>query len=121
VRAVYQAHAAGAMGEPPAPGQDPIYGRMLNAMIGEDVRRSTGALDWDPICGCREAAGAELQSIEVRETARTEAEADVVFTQGGESRRQTLKLVKEGPMWRISDVVPPGESPLSEILLAAIG
>jgi hypothetical protein len=123
VRAVYEAHAARAMGEPPAPGQDPIYGRMLNAMMGEDVRRSTGGkptLDWDPICGCEERAGAELQSITVRELGPREAEADVVFKLGDASHRQTLMLLKEGPLWRITDVRRPEQPPLSETLLAAI-
>lgn len=123
VRAVYAAHAAGAMGEPPTPGQEPIYGRMLNAMIGEDFRRAgdeVPTLNWDPICDCQDGEGFRLESVVVREASATEAEADVVFVNSGETHRQTLKLVKEGPMWRISDFLVPGRPPLSETLMAAI-
>ena len=123
VRTVYAAHAAGAMGEPPKPGQEPIYGRMLNAMVGEDFRRAgdeVPTLNWDPICDCQDSEGFALQSVVVREASATEAEADVVFVNGGETRRQTLKLVKEGPMWRISDFLVPGRPPLTETLMAAI-
>lgn len=123
VRAVYAAHAAGAMGERPKPGQEPIYGRMLNAMVGEDVRRAGGevpTLNWDPICDCQDGEGFRLESVIVREVSPTEAEADVVFVNSGETHRQTLKLVKEGPMWRISDFLVPGRPPLTETLMAAI-
>ena len=123
VRAVYAAHAVRAMGEPPKPGQEPIYGRMLNAMIGEDFRRAGGevpTLNWDPICDCQDGDDFRLESVVVRESSATEAEADVVFFNNGETRRQTLKLVKEGPMWRISDFLVPGRPPLSETLMAAI-
>jgi hypothetical protein len=48
------------------------------------------------------------------------AEAAVVFTNAGETKRQTLKLVKEGPMWKVSDVLVPGRPALTETLMAAI-
>jgi hypothetical protein len=35
--------------------------------------------------------------------------------------QQTLFLIKEGPAWRIDDVVVPGRDPLTTTLLAAIG
>ena len=44
----------------------------------------------------------------------------MVFSNMGETKRQTLKLVKEGPMWKINDVLVPGEKPLTEQLMAAI-
>lgn len=124
VRALYEAKGAGAMGEAPAPGQDPIYGRMLNAMIGEMHRRSGGsapALQRDPLCDCRDAEDLRLQSVAVRSTSTTQAQADVVFTNAGETHQQTLELLKEGPMWRVADVRRPGVPPLSETFLAVIG
>ncbi len=125
VRALYAVHVAGTgMGEPPAPGQDPIYDRMLNAMIGEDFRKAGGevpTLNHDPICACQDSGPFTLDSVVVRTGAKPrEAEADVVFTNMGEQKRQTLKLVKEGPMWKVSDVLVPGERPLTEQLMAAI-
>src|SRR5688500_9716878 len=61
VRALYAAHTPGAdMGEPPAPGQDPIYDRMLNAMIGADFAKAAGevpTLNYDPICDCQDSEG----------------------------------------------------------------
>ena len=44
----------------------------------------------------------------------------MVFTNAGETKRQTLKLVKEGPMWKVSDVLVPGRPALTEQLMAAI-
>lgn len=125
VRALYAVHVAGTgMGEPLAPGQDPIYDRMLNAMIGEDFRKAAGevpTLNYDPICACQDSGPFTLDSVAVRPGAEPrEAIADVVFTNMGEQKRQTLKLVKEGPMWKVADVLVPGEKPLTEQLMAAI-
>jgi hypothetical protein len=125
VRALYAVHVAGTgMGEQPAPGQDPIYDRMLNAMIGEDFRKAGGevpTLNHDPICACQDSGPFTLDSVVIRAGEKPrEAEADVVFTNMGEQKRQTLKLVKEGPMWRVADVRAPGERPLTEQLMAAI-
>ncbi|HZV85181.1 MAG TPA: DUF3828 domain-containing protein [Brevundimonas sp.] len=125
VRALYAVHVLGTgMGAPVAPGQDPIYDRMLNAMIGEDFRMAAGevpTLNYDPICACQDSGAFTLDSVAVRIGAKPrEAEADVVFTNMGETKRQTLKLVKEGPMWKVSDVLVPGERPLTEQLMAAI-
>ena len=124
VRALYAAHASGSgMGEPPAPGQDPIYDRMLNAMIGADFAKAAGevpTLNHDPICNCQDSKGLALQSVTVTPAGPAAAEAAVVFVNMGETKRQTLKLVKEGPMWRVSDVLVPGWPALTEQLMAAI-
>lgn len=124
VRALYAAHAAD-MGEAPAPGQDPIYDRMLNAMIGADFAKAGGevpTLNHDPICACQDSEGLTLDSVAVTAGADArEAEAAVVFTNMGETKRQTLKLVKEGGMWKVADVLVPGEPSLTEQLMAAIG
>ncbi|MDP2116190.1 MAG: DUF3828 domain-containing protein, partial [Brevundimonas sp.] len=102
VRALYAVHAtAGGMGEPLAPGQDPIYDRMLNAMIGADFAQAAGevpTLNYDPICDCQDSEGFSLQSVAVTQSGPTAAEAAVVFVNMGETKRLTLKLVKEGPM-----------------------
>jgi hypothetical protein len=125
VRALYAVHATpdAGMGEAPPPGQDPIYDRMLNAMIGEDFRKANGevpTLNYDPICDCQDSEGFSLESVTVTEAGPRAAEAAVVFVNVGETKRQTLKLVKEGAMWKVSDVLVPGRPPLTEQLMAAI-
>jgi hypothetical protein len=125
VRALYAVHSTpdADMGEPLAAGQDPIYDRMLNAMIGADFAQATDdppSLDYDPICDCQDSGSLTLDSVTVTQSGPAAAEAAVVFTNGGETKRQTLKLVKEGPMWKVSDVLVPGRPALTEQLLAAI-
>ncbi len=125
VRALYAAHATpgASMGEPPPPGRDPIYDRMLNAMIGEDFRKAAGevpTLNYDPVCDCQDTEGFALESVTVTQSGPAAAEAAVVFVNAGETKRQTLKLVKEGPMWKVSDVLVPGRPALTEQLLATI-
>ncbi len=46
------------------------------------------------------------------------ATAEVVFTNHGQDRRQTLKLLKEGPMWRIADVIDDKGKSLHDDLMA---
>jgi hypothetical protein len=125
VRALYAQYVTGGpQGEPPAPGRDPIYDRMLSAMIGEDFRKAGGevpTLNYDPICGCQDSGNFTLDSVAVTPGAdERKADVAVVFTNMGETRRQTLKLVKEGRMWKVNDVLVPGEKPLTEQLMAAI-
>ncbi|GLS02505.1 hypothetical protein GCM10007859_25290 [Brevundimonas denitrificans] len=125
VRALYAVHATpgASMGEAPAAGQDPIYDRMLNAMIGADFAKAAGevpTLNYDPICDCQDSGGFTLDSVTVTQSGPQAAEAAVVFTNMGETKRQTLKLVKEGPMWKVSDVLVPGRPALTEQLMAAI-
>ena len=124
VRALYTVYATSdGMGDPLAPGQDPIYDRMLNAMIGADFAQAGNrgpTLNYDPICGCQDSEGLILEEVNIAQTAPTAAEAEVVFVNGGVTKRQTLKLVKEGPMWKVSDVLVPGRPALTEQLMAAI-
>jgi hypothetical protein len=125
VRAIYAVYVAGGQqGEPPPPGRDPIYGRMLNAMIGADFAKAAGEaphLNYDPLCACQDSEGFTLNALAVAQSAPAEAEASVAFTNAGQSRRQTLKLVKEGRSWKVADVLVPGEPPLTEQLLKVIG
>ena len=124
VRALYAVYAEPGGGlEALPPGRDPIYGRTLNAMIGADFRKADGEvpfLNHDPICACQDSDGLVLESVVVTETGAATAEAAVVFTNLGETRRQTLMLLKEGQSWRVVDVVVPGEPPLTEQLLKVI-
>ena len=125
VRALYAVHATpgASMGPPPAPGQDPIYDRMLNAMIGADFTKAAGevpTLNYDPICDCQDSEGFALDSVAVAQAGPASAEASVAFTNAGESKQLTLKLVKEGPMWKVSDVLVPGRPALTEQLMAGI-
>ena len=125
VRALYAVHTTpgASMGEPLRPGQEPIYGRMLNAMIGADFAKAAGevpTLNYNPICDCQDSGDFTLVSVTVTSSDPQTAEAAVVFTNMGETKRQTLKLVKEGPMWRVSDVLVPGRPALTEQLMAAI-
>ena len=126
VRALYAVHVTpgAGMGEPPVPGQDPIYDRMLNAMIGEDFRKANGevpTLNYDPICACQDSGDFILDSVTVTPGAdERKADVAVVFTNLGQTKRQTLKLVKEGAMWKVSDITVPGEKSLTEQLMAAI-
>jgi hypothetical protein len=96
---------------------------MLNAMIGADFAKAAGevpTLNYDPICGCQDSGDFTLDSVAVTQSGPAAAEAAVVFRNMGETKRQTLKLVKEGPMWKVNDVLVPGERPLTEQLMAAI-
>ena len=120
--AVYPTPGTG-MGEPLPPGQDPIYDRVLNAMIGADHAKAggeVGALGYDIICNCQDYGDFTLDSVTVTQSGPQAAEAAVVFTNSGNTSRQTLKLVKEGTMWKVSDVLVPGQPPLTEWLMAAI-
>lgn len=118
VRALYASYAAAET--PPAAGQDPVYSRMLNAMIGEDSRQRR-TLSVDPICQCPPGStDVTLQSVTIADEQPAAARAQVAFTQGGETRAQTLSLIKEGPLWRVNDIQPEGGRPVSETLMAAI-
>lgn len=109
VRALYAQYVTGGpKGETPAPGQDPLYSRMLNATIGADFRVANGevpSLNYDLICNCQDQGVFTLDSVTVGQTDRNNATAAVVFTNAGETTGQTLKLVREGPNWKVDDVI----------------
>ena len=92
-------------------------------MAGRPGGRAAGevpTLNYDPICDCQDSEDFTLVSVTVTSSDPQAAEAAVVFTNMDETKRQTLKLVKEGPMWRVSDVLVPGRPALTEQLFAAI-
>ena len=126
VRALYARYdpaVVAAAPEAPAPGRDPIYSRKLNAMIGADATAANGevpTLNYDPICDCQDGT-TELEQLTITETGPNTAEAALTILKSGVPHQQTLFLIKEGPAWRIDDVVVPGRDPLTTTLLAAIG
>lgn len=121
VRALYAAYGQGLPDAVP-PGREPLYGRTLNALIGEDFRRNGDrrVLTRDPLCDCDDPTGLALTALEVTPAGAAGAEARAAFTLGGQARTQTLTLVKEGPLWRIADIAFEGRRPLSETLYEAI-
>ncbi|MNH77304.1 hypothetical protein D3C73_295930 [compost metagenome] len=125
VRALY-ANAAAPMANDPAtatvsPGRDPLYSRTLNALIGVDFREAKGEvpyLNYDPVCACQDADGFALTGLKMTPDGDKAASADVTFTNHGKTQQQTLKLVKEGPMWRIADVIDAEGKSLHDALMA---
>ena len=128
VRALY-ARAAEAKDTPdPAeatitPGRDPLYSRTMNALIGVDDReakrkKSAPRLNYDPICACQDAEAFALRSVNMMPESPQAATAEVVFANHGQDHRQTLKLLKEGPMWRIADVIDDKGKSLHDDLMA---
>ncbi len=128
VRALYARAAAPQTTPGPAdaaitPGRDPLYSRTLNALIGVDFREAQSRdevpyLNYDPICACQDADGFALKTVTMTPDGPQAATAEVVFTNHGRERRQTLKLVKEGPMWRIADVIDDKGKSLHDDLMA---
>ncbi|MCZ4108162.1 DUF3828 domain-containing protein [Brevundimonas diminuta] len=128
VRALYARAAAPQTTPDPAeaaitPGRDPLYSRTLNALIGVDFREAQSRdevpyLNYDPICACQDADGFALKTVTMTPDGPQAATAEVVFTNHGRERRQTLKLVKEGPMWRIGDIIDDKGKSLHDDLMA---
>ena len=105
------------------PGRDPLYSRTLNALIGVDFREAQSRdevpyLNYDPVCACQDADGFALKTVTMTPDGPQAATAEVVFTNHGRERRQTLKLVKEGPMWRIADIIDDKGKSLHDDLMA---
>ena len=127
VRALYANAAAPLANDPAAatisPGRDPLYSRTLNALIGVDFREAQSRdevpyLNYDPVCACQDADGFALKTVTMTPDGPQAATAEVVFTNHGRERRQTLKLVKEGPMWRIADIIDDKGKSLHDDLMA---
>ncbi|MFS0739185.1 DUF3828 domain-containing protein [Brevundimonas sp. 3P9-tot-E] len=105
------------------PGRDPLYSRTLNALIGVDFREAQSRdevpyLNYDPICACQDADSFALKTVTMTPDGPQAATAEVVFTNHGRERRQTLKLAKEGPMWRIADIIDDKGKSLHDDLMA---
>lgn len=125
MRALYANAAAPLANDPAAaaitPGRDPLYTRTLNALVGADFHAAKGEvpyLNYDPICACQDADGFALTALKMTPDGDRAASADVTFTNHGQTQRQTLKLAKEGPMWRIADVIDGQGKSLHDALMA---
>ncbi|PQZ83281.1 MULTISPECIES: DUF3828 domain-containing protein [unclassified Brevundimonas] len=125
VRALYANAAAPLANDPAAasitPGRDPLYTRTLNALVGADFHAAKGEvpyLNYDPICACQDADGFALTALKMTPDGDRAASAEVTFTNHGQTQRQTLKLAKEGPMWRIADVIDGQGQSLHDALMA---
>ncbi|WP_436357149.1 DUF3828 domain-containing protein [Brevundimonas sp. CEF1] len=125
VRALYANAAAPLANDPAAasitPGRDPLYTRTLNALVGADFHAAKGEvpyLNYDPICACQDADGFALTALKMTPDGDKAATAEVTFTNHGQTHQQTLKLVREGPMWRIADVIDGQGKSLHDALMA---
>jgi len=125
VRALYANAAAPVANDPAAtaitPGRDPLYTRTLNALVGADFNAAKGEvpyLNYDPICACQDADGFALTALKMTPDGDRAALAEVTFANHGQTQRQTLKLAKEGPMWRIADIVDAKGKSLHDTLMA---
>lgn len=121
VRAIYARYTSGGpTGEPPAPGQDPLFSRTMNALIGADVRAANGevpTLNYDPFCGCQDQGEFVVTALAVAQADPNTAEANVSFTNAGDAKTLKLELVREGPNWKVEDIVD-GTTSLHDTLMA---
>ena len=120
VRALYGQYVSGGpQGDTPAPGQDPLYSRILNALVGADFAAAKGevpTLNYDPVCACQDQGTFTLDSLAVAQSEPSKADAAVSFTNAGEQKALRLKLVREGVNWKIDDIID-GETSLHDELM----
>jgi hypothetical protein len=122
VRAIYaQFVNGGPKGEPPAPGQDPMFSRTMNALIGADFRAANGevpTLNYNPFCSCQDQGKFVVTALAVAQADASTAQASVAFANAGQARRVQLKLVREGGNWKVDDIVDvDGEGSLHDALM----
>ena len=121
VRTIYAHYAnGGPQGEQPAAGQDPMFSRTMNALIGADFRAANGevpTLNYDPFCVCQDQADFVVTAAAVAQSDPNTAEANVAFTNMGEQKNIKLKLVREGPNWKVDDIID-GTDSLHDTLMA---
>ncbi|WP_312145438.1 DUF3828 domain-containing protein [Brevundimonas sp.] len=126
-RALYAAPLSATPDDPAAatvsPGRDPLYSRTMNALIGVDFREAQSRdevpyLNYDPVCACQDADGFALTALKMTPDSDKAATAEVTFTNHGQTHQQTLKLAKEGPMWRIADIIDAKGKSLHDTLMA---
>lgn len=90
-----------------------------------EVADGVGYLGADPICSCQDWFQLRLTSVVVTSTGADRADAAVVFVNGGETTRQTLKLVREEGQWAVDDIawgeghIMAGEPNMVEGLIAS--
>jgi len=125
VRALYARYSNPQPGSGPVPdpGQDPIYSVRLNQLIAADFERAAGevpSLNYDPVCDCQDGGPFSLDEAVMRPNGAEAAEAAITFTNAGETKTVTLRLVKEDGRWRVDDVLPADRAALSEHLAAPV-
>jgi hypothetical protein len=123
VRAIFAQYVSGGPSElPPPPGQDPIFSRMMNALIGDDFRAANGevgTIEYDIFCQCQDQDGFVVNSMAVAQGDENTASASVVFTNMGIQKTATLELVREGGNWKVDDVETGTNSSVKDMLMAA--
>lgn len=121
VRTLYAQYVnGGPQGAPPEPGRDPLLTRILNALVGADVRAANGAvatLNYDPFCACQDQGDFVVNATAVAQSDPNNAEATVTFTNMGRQKTLKLKLLREGPNWKVADVID-GTTSLHDTLMA---
>jgi hypothetical protein len=121
-RAIFAQYVnGGPQGEPPAPGQDPIFSRTMNALIGDDFRAANGevpTLNYDPFCQCQDQEGFTVDSMAVAQGDANTAGVSVVFTNMGEQKTAILELVREGGNWKVDDIEMGMTNSLKDTLMA---
>ena len=121
VRTIYAQYVnGGPQGEQPARGQDPMFSRTMNALIGADFRAANGevpTLNYDPFCACQDQGDFVVTATAVAQADANTAEANVAFTNMGEQKTLKLKLVREGPNWKVDDIIDDTDS-LHDTLMA---
>lgn len=107
-RAIFAQYVNGGPAElPPPPGQDPIFSRTMNALIGDDFRAANGevgTIEVDIFCQCQDQDGFVVDSMAVAQSDENTAGVSVVFTNMGNQQTAMLELVREGGNWKVDDV-----------------
>ena len=107
-RAIFAQYVNGGPSElPPPPGQDPIFSRTMNALIGDDARAANGevgTIEVDIFCQCQDQDGFVVNSMAVAQSDENTAGVSVVFTNMGNQQTAMLELVREGGNWKVDDV-----------------
>lgn len=123
VRAIFAQYVNGGPSElPPPPGQDPIYSRTLNALIGDDFRAANGevgTIEYDIFCQCQDQDGFVVDSMAVAQGDENTAGVSVVFTNMGIQKTAILELVREGGNWKVDDVEVGMTNSIKDMLMAA--
>jgi len=123
VRAIFAQYVAGGPSElPPPAGQDPLFSRTMNALIGDDFRAANGevgTIEYDIFCQCQDQDGFVVNSMAVAQGDLNTASASVVFTNMGIEKSAILELVREGGNWKVDDVETGTNSSVKDMLMAA--
>jgi len=122
-RAIFAQYVNGGPSElPPPPGQDPIFSRTMNALMGDDFRAANGevgTIEYDIFCQCQDQDGFVVNSMAVAQGDENTASASVVFTNMGIEKTAILELVREGGNWKVDDVETGMTNSVKDMLMAA--